>query len=75
MEVRFPMMTPDGKESGVIATWYVSDGDAVKAEQLLAEVAVNKVDAEVLAPSDGVIRLGVEEGSEVAQGALIASLE
>ena len=74
-DVFFPKMTGDGAESGVLATWYVADGEQVKAEQLLAEVALDKVDAEVLAPGDGVVRLVVEEGAEVAQGALIARLE
>lgn len=74
-DVFFPKMTEDGAENGVLATWYVADGEQVKVEQLLAEVALDKVDAEVLAPVAGVVRLVVEEGAELAQGSLIARLE
>ena len=74
-EVLFPMMTGDAAEPGVLATWYVADGDEVKEAHLLAEVAIDKVDAEIYAPAAGTVRLRVEEGEEVAQGAVIAVIE
>ncbi|WP_125613198.1 biotin/lipoyl-containing protein [Specibacter cremeus] len=74
-EVRFPMMTGDASAPGVLATWYVRDGETVADGQLLAEVAIDKVDAEVLAPGPGIVRLSVLEGAEVAQGAVIAHIE
>ncbi|MCQ9164467.1 MULTISPECIES: biotin/lipoyl-containing protein [unclassified Arthrobacter] len=74
-EILFPMMTGDASEPGVLATWYVADGDAVAEKHLLAEVAIDKVDAEIYAPEAGTVRLRVEEGDEVAQGAVIAVIE
>lgn len=74
-EVLFPMMTGDAGEPGVLATWYVSDGDQVSEQHLIAEVAIDKVDAEIYAPVAGTVRLRVAEGEEVAQGAVIAVIE
>ena len=74
-EVRFPQMSDGDEGTGVVATWYVASGDQVTTETLIAEVAVDKVDAEVYPPVDGVIDLRVEEGVEVAQGSVIATIE
>jgi pyruvate/2-oxoglutarate dehydrogenase complex dihydrolipoamide acyltransferase (E2) component len=75
-EVPFPPLDetrPDAE--GLLATWYVDDGETVAAGQLLADVQVDKVDAEVTAPSGGTIRLLVGEGDEIRQGAPIARIE
>jgi pyruvate/2-oxoglutarate dehydrogenase complex dihydrolipoamide acyltransferase (E2) component len=60
---------------GVVATWYVADGEAVAADQVLADVQVDKVAAEVPAPVAGTIRLRVQEEQEVTQGDVIAVIE
>jgi pyruvate/2-oxoglutarate dehydrogenase complex dihydrolipoamide acyltransferase (E2) component len=75
-DVPFPALskeTPDAE--GVLATWFVSDGATVSAEQLLAEVQVDKVSAEVPAPVGGVVRLLVAEEETVKQGSPIARIE
>lgn len=75
-EVAFPTVSesqPDAE--GVLATWFASDGQQVSEGDLLAEVAVDKVDVEVPAPAAGVVRLLVGEGDVVKQGAPIARLE
>ncbi len=75
-EVSFPLMNKeDGQATGVLATWYVANGETVAEDQLLADVQMDKVDAEVVAPAAGVITLVVEEEAEVAQGAVIARIE
>ena len=74
-DVLFPMMTGDASEPGVLVTWYVADGEVVAEKHLIAEVAIDKVDAEIYAPVAGTVTLRVEEGDEVAQGAVIASIE
>lgn len=74
-EVLFPMMSGDASEPGVLATWHVADGELVAEKQLLAEIAVNKIDAEIYAPAAGTVRLRVEEGDEVQQGTVIVSIE
>lgn len=73
-EVTFPKMTDAGDASGVLATWYVEDGEQVSAGQILADVAVEKVDAEVTAPVAGTVTLAVAEEAEVAEGSVIATI-
>jgi pyruvate/2-oxoglutarate dehydrogenase complex dihydrolipoamide acyltransferase (E2) component len=75
-DVLFPPLskeTPDAE--GVLATWFVSEGASVAADQLLAEVQVDKVSAEVSAPAAGVVRLLVEQEAAVRQGMPIARIE
>ena len=76
MNVTFPPLDasrPDAE--GVLATWYVTDGEQVTEGQLLGEVQVDKVDAEVTAPAAGTVRLLVAEDDAVRQGAPIATIE
>ena len=60
---------------GVLATWFVSEGARVTPDQLLAEVQVDKVSADVVAPSAGVVHLLVDEDSAVRQGTPIARID
>ena len=43
-------------------------------ERLIAEVAVEKVDAEVFAPADGVLSIVVAEGRAAGQGSVIGTI-
>ena len=75
-DVPFPPLskeTPDAE--GVLATWFVTDGDTVTAGQLLAEVQVDKVSAEVPAPVAGVVHPLVGEEAAVKQGEPIARID
>lgn len=75
-EVPFPALSKESPGAeGVLATWFVRDGDTVAADQLLAEVQVDKVAAEVPAPVGGVVRLLVAEEAAVTQGTPIARIE
>uniref|UniRef100_UPI0032AEE47C lipoyl domain-containing protein n=1 Tax=Halalkalibacter lacteus TaxID=3090663 RepID=UPI0032AEE47C len=50
-DILFPHLSKDSPDAeGVVATWFVDDGATVAEGQLIAEVAVDKVDVEVLAP-------------------------
>lgn len=72
----FPQVSEkDPDAEGVLATWFVVDGQQVQEGDLLAEVAVDKVDVELQAPSSGVVRLLVKEGDVVGQGAAVARIE
>jgi len=74
--VLFPPLskeTPDAE--GVLTTWFVSEGSTVVADQLLAEVQVDKVAAEVPAPAAGVVHLLVDQEAVVPQGAPIARID
>ncbi|MHB1594456.1 MAG: lipoyl domain-containing protein [Streptosporangiaceae bacterium] len=75
-EITFPVMSAnDPAAQGVIATWYVRDGETVAADQIIAEVQMDKVDAEVLAPRSGVVRLIAPAEVAIAQGSVIARIE
>ncbi|KAE8762328.1 lipoyl domain-containing protein [Georgenia thermotolerans] len=75
-EVPFPALDETRPDvEGLLATWYVADGETVAAGQLLADVQVDKVDAEVTAPGGGTIHLLVGEGDEIRQGSPIARIE
>lgn len=61
---------------GTITKWLVKEGDAVTQDQPLVEVTTDKVDAEIPAPSPGVIeKILVAEGETVAVGAALATIE
>ncbi len=60
---------------GVVSTWFVGDGEVVAEGQLLAEVQVDKVSQEVLAPASGIVHLLAEEETVVEQGEVIVRIE
>lgn len=75
-DILFPHLSKENPEAeGVVATWFVDDGATVAQDQLIAEVAVDKVDVEVLAPQPGTVRIVVAEGEAAAQGAVIATID
>lgn len=73
-EVLFPSMSDAADATGVVVTWFVENGDEVAEDALIAEVAMDKVDQEILAPVSGIISLLVAEEQEVAQGSVIATI-
>lgn len=75
-DVPFPPLSTEKPDTeGILATWFVTDGAAVAADQLIAEVQVDKVSADVVAPVAGTIHLLVAEEAVVVQGAPIARIE
>jgi pyruvate/2-oxoglutarate dehydrogenase complex dihydrolipoamide acyltransferase (E2) component len=75
-DVVFPALSKEDPDAeGVLATWFVSEGATVAADQLLAEVQVDKVSAEVPAPTGGVVHLLVTEDATVRQGRPIARID
>jgi pyruvate/2-oxoglutarate dehydrogenase complex dihydrolipoamide acyltransferase (E2) component len=74
-EVLFPAMSEDDPEAeGVVSTWFVADGDEVAEGDLIAEVAVDKADMEIVAPQTGTIKLLVSEDQAVTQNNPIATI-
>ena len=73
-DVRFPVMSKEEGATGVIVTWFVDSGDEVSPTTLIAEVAMDKVDAEVYPETSGVITVLVAEEQEVPQGTVIATV-
>ena len=75
-DVAFPPLSEEAPDRvGVLSTWFVRDGDTVRRDQVLAEVQVDKVSAEVPSPEDGVVHLLVAEEAEVVQGAPSARVD
>ncbi|RYP83262.1 biotin attachment protein [Nocardioides guangzhouensis] len=75
-DVLFPPLSQERLDAeGVLATWFVDDGATVAPDHLLAEVQVDKVSAEVVAPVGGVVHLLVAEEETVIQGTPIARID
>ena len=71
-DVRLPQLSETTDAEGTLATWFAEDGDHVDEGQLIAEVAVDKVDAEVTAPAAGTAEHRADEGDVIKQGSVIA---
>jgi pyruvate/2-oxoglutarate dehydrogenase complex dihydrolipoamide acyltransferase (E2) component len=72
--VLFPLMSKEKDATGVIVSWFVESGDEVTPKTLIAEVAMDKVNADVYPETSGVITRLVEEEEEVLQGSVIAQV-
>jgi len=60
-------------DEGTVATWFVAEGDTVKEGDPIAEIAIEKLSNELLAPADGVIlKIVAEEGETLDCGEPIA---
>ena len=61
---------------GIVLEWHVAEGDFVNEGDTVVEVSTDKVDAEVPAPTDGVItKLIASVDDEVPVGAPLAEME
>jgi pyruvate/2-oxoglutarate dehydrogenase complex dihydrolipoamide acyltransferase (E2) component len=75
-DVVFPELSRENPEAeGVVATWFVDDGAVVAEGQLIAEVAVDKVDVDVVAPQAGTVKIVTAEGAAALQGSVIATID
>jgi pyruvate dehydrogenase E2 component (dihydrolipoamide acetyltransferase) len=74
IKIEMPKLS-DTMEEGVIASWNVSEGDAVEAGDIIAEVETDKATMEVEAFDAGtVLKILVNEGDAVPLGGLMAVL-
>ncbi|MFA5256841.1 MAG: biotin/lipoyl-containing protein, partial [Opitutales bacterium] len=73
-EVKVPQMG-ESITSGILAAWLVKDGEQVSVDQPLFSLETDKVTAEGNAAANGVIRIKVPAGEEVAIGQVIALIE
>jgi 2-oxoglutarate dehydrogenase E2 component (dihydrolipoamide succinyltransferase) len=74
VEVKIPPMG-ESITGGLLATWLVKSGDAVRKGQPLFSYETDKVTSEGTAEVDGRITLTVEAGTEVLVGQVVASIE
>ncbi|KAA0016222.1 2-oxoglutarate dehydrogenase complex dihydrolipoyllysine-residue succinyltransferase [Salinicola corii] len=71
-EVKAPSF-PESVQEGTVASWTRKVGEAVKRDEVLAEIETDKVVLEVVAPADGALsEIKVEEGEVVESEALLA---
>ena len=75
-DLLFPPLSKESPTAeGVLVSWYVDEGAHVREDQVVAEVQVDKVSAEVVAPAGGVLHRLVEEEATVHQGDLIGRID
>ncbi|MEO8067476.1 MAG: dihydrolipoamide acetyltransferase family protein [Flavobacteriales bacterium] len=74
IEILLPKMGESVAEATIIK-WLKNEGDAVKADEPMVEIATDKVDTEVPAPQDGVLlKKLVNDGDVVKVGQAIAHI-
>ncbi len=72
-EVKAPSF-PESIQEGTVATWHKKVGEAVKRDEVLADIETDKVVLEVVAPADGALEaIQAEEGSQVESEAVLAT--
>src|SRR4029077_731281 len=76
---RIDVLMPQMGESiaeGTLSKWLKNVGDAVKRDEPLFEISTDKVDAEIPAPSAGVLaEIKVQQGQTVPVQTLVAVIE
>src|SRR5205814_10447626 len=72
VDVLMPQMGESIAE-GTLSKWLKKVGDSVKRDEPLFEISTDKVDAEIPAPSSGVLsEIMVQEGETVAVNTVVA---
>ena len=74
LDVKIPPLG-ESINSGVLAKWYVKNGDMVKKDQPLFELETDKITSEGVAEAAGVITLKAAVGDEVKIGAVVAVID
>jgi len=74
-EIKVPTLGESVSEA-TVGAWQVSEGDAVKRDDVLVELETDKVAVEVRAEDDGVIKkITAREGETVEIGAVLGEIE
>ena len=75
VQIQMPEMGESVTE-GIVLEWHVAEGDFVNEGDTVVEISTDKVDAEVPAPTSGVItKLIAQVDEEVPVGAPLAEME
>ena len=75
IEVELPSLGESVFE-GTVARWLVAEGDMVEVDQPIVEITTDKVDAEIPAPSAGIIeQILVAEGDVIEVGTVLARID
>ncbi len=74
-EIKAPVF-PESVADGTVAAWHKKVGEAVKRDEVLADIETDKVVLEVVAPADGVLSsIAKNEGDTVLSGEVLAQFE
>ena len=75
IEVPMPQMGESIAE-GTVSKWLKQAGDTVERDEPILEISTDKVDAEIPAPSVGIlVEVMVEEGQTVEVGTVLALID
>ncbi|MDF7814385.1 2-oxoglutarate dehydrogenase complex dihydrolipoyllysine-residue succinyltransferase [Hymenobacter sp. YC55] len=73
LEIKIPAVGESITEV-TIAKWLKQDGDAVKRDEVIAELESDKATFELPAESDGILKIRVAEGETIGIGTVIADI-
>lgn len=75
IEIKLPLMG-EGVLEATIIKWHVKPGDTVKADDVLCDIATDKVDSEITAPEEGIVeKIFFNENDVVPVGKTILTLK
>ena len=74
IEIKIPSVGESITEV-TLAAWLVEDGAQVEEDQAIAEIESDKSTMELTAPSAGIVRIKVPEGTDIRVGEVVAILE
>ena len=75
IEVPMPQMGESIAE-GTVSKWLKQAGDTVERDEPILEISTDKVDAEIPAPSAGIlVEVMVDEGQTVEVGTVVALID
>jgi 2-oxoglutarate dehydrogenase E2 component (dihydrolipoamide succinyltransferase) len=74
VEIKVPSVGESVTE-GILSRWLKKDGEAVRADEPVAELETDKATQEVAAPVAGRLRVAVAEGATVQVGSVIGRVE
>ena len=74
IEIKVPQAGESVTEA-TLAAWLKEDGDYIYEGDLICELETDKANMELPADGEGILRIKVEEGEDVAVGSVIATLE
>jgi 2-oxoglutarate dehydrogenase E2 component (dihydrolipoamide succinyltransferase) len=74
MEIKIPEVGESVREA-LLAKWFKKSGDVVKRDEPLCEIETDKITLDLNADAAGVLSISVTEGTTVAVGTVIGSID
>ncbi len=75
MDIIIPGDLWEGDAEGVLTAWLFDAGAKVSEGAIVAEVMTDKVQYELVAPNDGILRIRAELDAVVKRGDVIGSVD